>query len=488
MTASQESPQKKTDDGKTKEEKINEIIAEGGTVVKMEVDYSSTCDEKLPQAESLAAAGKLTEAMDILTGLEKQCRTGSDTHSNGRVLVLTVRLCMQAGEWDMLNEKIVELTKRRSQLKGAVTKMVQECATFLDKTPNKDVLLKLIDTLRTVTTGKIYVENERARLTHRLAMMKEKDGELKEAATIMQELAVETYGSMERKEKVELILEQMRLCLATQDYIRTQIISKKVSTKFFEDGQNDDLRLKFYEYMIELGLHEQNYLDICKNYRAVYDTKTVQEEEEKKLLAMKNVVLFVVLAKYDNEQSDLIHRIKDEKILQDLLKYKQVLTKFTTSELINQDAFCQQFEKELRDGVEGSKPTQVFNRDEAGETRWKDLLTRIVEHNIRIMAKYYTRITLTRMAELLALPEEKAEDSLSEMVVSGAVTAKSDRLEGIIDFRDQNQDPLEALNQWSTNTNKLMDLVMKTTHLINKEEMVHKTLGAGSSGSANNTD
>jgi len=393
---------------------------------------------------------------------------------------------MQAGEWDMLNEKIVELTKRRSQLKGAVTKMVQECATFLDKTPNKEVLLKLIDTLRTVTTGKIYVENERARLTHRLAMMKEKDGEIKEAATIMQELAVETYGSMERKEKVELILEQMRLCLATQDYIRTQIISKKVSTKFFEDGQNDDLRLKFYEYMIELGLHEQNYLDICKNYRAVYDTKTVQEEAEKKLLAMKNVVLFVVLAKYDNEQSDLIHRVKEEKILQDLPKYKQVLTKFTTSELINQDAFCQQFEKELRDGVEGSKPTQVFSRDEAGETRWKDLLTRIVEHNIRIMAKYYTRITLTRMAELLALPEEKAEDCLSEMVVSGAVTAKSDRLEGIIDFRDQNQDPLEALNQWSTNTNKLMDLVMKTTHLINKEEMVHKTLGGGSS--AQNTD
>ena len=61
------------------------------------------------------------------------------------------------------------------------------------------------------------------------------------------------------------------------------------------------------------------------------------------------------------------------------------------------------------------------------------------------------------------------------------------------------QDPLENLNTWSYNTNKLMDLVMKTTHLINKEEMVswsekfwklrflilvnifqvHKTLGAG---------
>ena len=44
---------------------------------------------------------------------------------------------------------------------------------------------------------------------------------------------VETFGSMERDEKVQFILEQMRLCLAKKDFIRTQIISKKISTKFF---------------------------------------------------------------------------------------------------------------------------------------------------------------------------------------------------------------------------------------------------------------
>jgi len=480
MTASQEKPSpKKKQDDKTREEKINEIIAEGGTIVKMEVDYSATCDEKLPVAESLAESGKLSEALDMLLSLEKQTRTGADTHSSGRVMVLIVKLCAKAGEWNQLNEKILELTKKRSQLKQAVAKMVGECCTFLDITPNKETMLKLIDTLRTVTTGKIYVENERARLTHRLAKIKEADGEIKEAAKIMQELQVETYGSMERKEKVELILEQMRLCLATQDYVRTQIISKKISTRFFEDGKNDELRLKFYQYMIELGLHDQNYLDICKNYRAVYDTASVQTDQDKKLTAMRNVILFIVLAKHDNEQSDLIHRIRKEKILQDLPRYKEVLEKFITSELINQAAFCQQFEKELRDGVEGSPPTGAFSRDEAGEARWKDLLSRIVEHNIRIMAKYYTRIRLARMAELLALPESEAEDCLSDMVVSGAVTAKTDRLEGIIDFSQQ-QDPLENLNEWSSNTNKLMDLVMKTTHLINKEEMVHKHLGSGS--------
>ncbi len=39
---------------------------------------------------------------------------------------------------------------------------------------------------------------------------------------------------MERREKVDFILEQMRLCLAKKDYIRMQIISKKISIKFFE--------------------------------------------------------------------------------------------------------------------------------------------------------------------------------------------------------------------------------------------------------------
>ena len=75
---------------------------------------------------------------------------------NGAINIVII----QAEKWDLLNEKIVEMTKRRSQLKGAVTKMVQECISFLDKLPNKEALLKLIDTLRTVTTGKIDYQDD----------------------------------------------------------------------------------------------------------------------------------------------------------------------------------------------------------------------------------------------------------------------------------------------------------------------------------------
>lgn len=39
--------------------------------------------------------------------------------------------------------------------KQAVTKMVQEAMTYLEKTPSMNIKLKLIDTLRTVTAGKV---------------------------------------------------------------------------------------------------------------------------------------------------------------------------------------------------------------------------------------------------------------------------------------------------------------------------------------------
>ena len=37
----------------------------------------------------------------------------------------------------------------------AVATMVEECCRFVDQTPNMEVKLKLIDTLRTVTEGKV---------------------------------------------------------------------------------------------------------------------------------------------------------------------------------------------------------------------------------------------------------------------------------------------------------------------------------------------
>lgn len=84
-----------------------------------------------------------------------------------------------------------------------------------------------------------------------MAQIKEDEGDVTGAADIIQELQVETYGSMKKQEKVELILEQMRLCLAKKDFIRTQIISKKINTKFFDEDKTEIQQLKLKYYKLE---------------------------------------------------------------------------------------------------------------------------------------------------------------------------------------------------------------------------------------------
>nr|XP_038941564.1 26S proteasome non-ATPase regulatory subunit 12 isoform X1 [Rattus norvegicus] len=398
-----------------------------GRIVKMEVDYSATVDQRLPECEKLAKEGRLQEVIETLLSLEKQTRTASDMVSTSRILVAVVKMCYEAKEWDLLNENIMLLSKRRSQLKQAVAKMVQQCCTYVEEITDLPVKLRLIDTLRMVTEGKIYVEIERARLTKTLATIKEQNGDVKEAASILQELQVETYGSMEKKERVEFILEQMRLCLAVKDYIRTQIISKKINTKFFQEENTE---------------------------------------------ALKSVVLYVILAPFDNEQSDLVHRISSDKKLEEIPKYKDLLKLFTTMELMRWSTLVEDYGVELRKGSSETPATDVFSSTEEGEKRWKDLKNRVVEHNIRIMAKYYTRITMKRMAQLLDLSVDESEAFLSNLVVNKTIFAKVDRLAGVINFQ-RPKDPNNLLNDWSQKLNSLMSLVNKTTHLIAKEEMIH---------------
>ncbi|ORY01231.1 PCI-domain-containing protein [Basidiobolus meristosporus CBS 931.73] len=432
----------------------------------MEKDYSDVVDVQLPEAEQLAKSGELRKALEQLLSLEKQTRTAGDLASTTRILTGIVKICYESNDWKTLNEYVVLLSKKHGQLKQAITKMVQEAMSYLDKTPDMPTKLELIDTLRNVTEGKIYVEIEKARLTRMLSKIKEDEGNVAEAADILQELQVETFGSMEKREKTDFILEQMRLCLAKKDFIRTQLISRKISTKFFNEPEQADLKLRYYDLMIQYALHEGEYLNICKYYRQIYDTESIKKDESKWKEVLQNVVLFIVLSPFDNEQSDLINRIAEDPNLAKLPLYKELLKSFITIELMRWPRVEEIYGPAL-------KSTAVFSQKETGNDRWNDLHKRVIEHNIRVVAKYYTRITTKRLTQLLDLSDRETEEFLSKLVVSKTIYARIDRPAGIISFSAP-KDPNQVLNDWSHDVNSLLGLIEKTTHLINKEEMVHK--------------
>eukprot|EP00053_Salpingoeca_punica_P007500 m.68393 g.68393 ORF g.68393 m.68393 type:complete len:439 (+) comp14178_c0_seq1:76-1392(+) len=436
-------------------------MADDGRLVKQEEDYTAAVDELLPKATALATGGKLSEAIDLILPLEKKARIASDAASTSRLVVAVVTLCWECKELELLSEYLVLLSKRRGQLKQAVTKMVQAACKFVDELQDKTQKLKLIDTLRTVTAGKIHVEIERARLTQTLSKIKEADGEITEAAEILQDLQVETYGSMDKREKTEFLLEQMRLCLLKSDYMRTSIISKKISTSLFKDDKFHDLKLKFYRQMIVLALHEKSYLDLSNYYQAIFDTPSVQTDEAAWKSALRNVVVYAVLAPYDNQQSDLMARIALEPKLKELPSEKAILDCFLRQEVMPWSRFQASYATHL--GTQES----MQSADAA-----KDLQKRLVEHNIRVICKFYTRITLARLAEILDVSLDETEAFLSVLVTNKTIFAKVDRPSGVVTFRPV-KDPVLVLNEWSSEISSLMRFVDKATHLIAKERTLH---------------
>jgi 26S proteasome regulatory subunit N5 len=216
--------------------------------------------------------------------------------------VAIVTLCKNAGDWSLMNDQTLVLSKKHSQLKQAITKMVQTVVGFLDETPDIKTKLSVIETLRTVTEGKIFVEVERARVTKILSDIKKQQGDIKAATEILCELQVETFGSMDRREKTEFILAQVALCIENGDWTQAAILARKISTRYLsrkpkktaeqlekeqkerekkKEDDTTDLMLRYYEQQITLAKHEDKYLDACKHYRQVLDTEAVEEDPAK---------------------------------------------------------------------------------------------------------------------------------------------------------------------------------------------------------------
>ena len=181
------------------------------------------------------------------------------------------------------------------------------------------------------TLNQIFLETPRARVTLKLTHYYEslagsaqdpaKSREhLQKATDLISELQVETYSSMERREKTEFILEQMRILIALAqvkdiedgvsekkgtmgggeaEWVKVRVASRKINESFLKEEANEvrrgqraqaharrshggmqDLKMKFYKMMIEYALKHDAYLDVAKYYHTVWETPSVKADEK----------------------------------------------------------------------------------------------------------------------------------------------------------------------------------------------------------------
>lgn len=354
----------------------------------------------------------------------------------------------------------------------------------------------------------IFVEVERARITKVLSNIKKEQGDAKGARDVLCELQVETFGSMSRREKTDFILQQVQLCIDTEDYMQAGILSRKIGTKYFtrkpkktpEQLQKDvldreekeknrsvddppieieddvsDLKLRFYYQQITLAQQDDKYLEVCKNYRQVLDTESVEEDAARLTYILSRVIYYILLAPYDNEQSDLLHRIHQDKRNTQIPLDSELLKSFTVLELMRWPMVSQHFGPHLCNTDTFAEKAHA-SQDKKAYTRWEDLRRRVIEHNLRVIAKYYTRIRYGRLCELLDLNEVETEKYLSELVTKKTVYARIDRPARLVSFvKKRGED--EVLNEWSADMKSLLGVLERIDHLITKEEMMARISG-----------
>lgn len=480
---------------------------------KQEKDLSKDADALIPEAQELAKSGKYQDAVEKLLVLEKQARNAADPHTVTRVLSAIINILYTAKDYESLNANITSLSKKHGQLKEPVKAMVEEAAKWLDAIKAEagpEKWLELLQTLRGVTEGKVHLETPRARLTLILSKFYEalytsnstytpasttetpspkpitpRDA-LITSSDLLSDLQVETYSSMDRKEKTEFLLEQMRLLVAvarTKDaegnevktkggeegedkgkvitidgdteWIKVRVGGRRVPEAFLAEEGNEELKFKYYDLMIQHALHAASYLDTAQYYYKVWETPSIKSDENGKgKEALENVIYYVVLAPQTNDQSDMLNRLYIMPELAKLGLQYNLAKCFVTKELMRWPGIDQIYGPSLR-------ATKVFGSDEDGKKRWEDLHTRVIEHNLRVISQYYTRITLQRLTSLLDLSPAQLETTLSRLVVDGSIYARIDRPTGVVTFRGR-KSAEDVMNEWSSDVTKLLGLVEKS--------------------------
>ncbi|KAL6940473.1 proteasome regulatory particle subunit [Hanseniaspora vineae] len=432
--------------------------------IKAEKDYTKILDEELPNIQSLGI-NDYKEALSKLLVLEKKTRQASDLASSKKVLVEIVDLLAAHNDWPLLDEQLQVLSKKHGQMKVSIQTMVQRIIVHLEKLKDQEIKIKSIENIRTVTANKIFVEVERARVTRDLTHIKREEGKIDEACDLLCELQVETYGSMDMSEKIDFILEQMDLSILKGDYQQATVLSRKILKKTFQNPKYETLKIEYYKLLVKNAMHSNDYLTIAQYYLEIYNTPSIKKDSAVWSKILSSAVYFLILAPYGNLQNDLVHKIQLDNNLKKLEPQESLIKLFTTPELMRWPALKSEYSSVLNTIDE---EILAFKQSK----HWDDLYKRVIEHNLRVISQYYTRIKLGRLNELLDLQENQTEQFISDLVNQGIIYAKINRPLKIVNF-EKPKNSSELLNEWSSNIDELLSHIETIGHLVTKEEIIH---------------
>lgn len=356
--------------------------------------------------------------------------------------------CIEQKNWTDLGYHVTILSKRRGAFRTTVTHLVQLTMETLLKIEDEEIRINLINVVREVTEGKIFVEVERAKATSILVDYLEKQGKLEIANNLLNDLRLEVLTTMEPVERISMMLKQFRLCLQCKDQLRASLCAEKLKDAKIPTKEH---QIQFLDYSIQF--HSEFTSDYLAIGKCFYERFKLVEENPNDLI---EAIFAAVLAPHSNEQTRFLNDLSNLKILALRPNAKILLTGFMGNELLLFEDIAKPFEEHLNEEKESL------------------LRRRVIEHGLRVIAKFYTNIRLGRLAELLHLEINELEERIIDLVFNEDFYAKIDRPKGIVTFKKQ-QKVSEVADSFSEDIMTICRLVDHAHSLIEKEKQcIHR--------------
>ncbi|KAK8823875.1 hypothetical protein WA538_001163 [Blastocystis sp. DL] len=429
-------------------------------------ELNKQIDAVFASLSQLLQSNPLQDAIDQLLVLEKRARLLLEPTISIRVTDRILDICHDAKDFAKLNASITLLSKRRSQHDDVIAAVVKKAMSYLDTVSDEKEKMELLQTLLDTSDGKMYLEAERARLLRELMRLRESKGDIAGAAAASRELQVEVCNSLSSREKAEFLLEQIRLSQAVNDWVRVPLTIQKVNVRVLKEEGMEDLLEHFLDLCVTQHVHDDDLKALFYDYERRLSLARFEDDDASQREIVTFLTLLAVLMPFDAEQQSLVQSlgVRYSRHWKYLSDFRAFLQCFERAELLR-------WPLATGDTVQRHA---LFTESRWGARReeWRQLLRkRVMEHNIRVLGRFVSEARLGRVAELLQVSEEEAEDALAEACVSKMLWVKMDRVRGTVKFVAP-KSPESVLTQWSQDVKGVMGGLDRVVYLIEKEKMV----------------
>ncbi|CAL8105362.1 unnamed protein product [Calicophoron daubneyi] len=428
----------------------------------------------------------------------------SDQFSSSLTEVLNCKVPKEA------NEKFVVLLEEVSKTTGdvflnhistIVTEISQDMVAVISARKFFDELIKCVGSVaddalavsafQTILTRmqsrNIAFESQLVELRGLLSKRLEAVGSLREAATVLSDIPLESgQRTYPVTLKMDIYLRIAEYYLKLHEISEAEAFVNRASL-LQPECQDQQLLLRYKTAYAQLLDYKHKFLEAGQRY-AELSIRFPWVDESERLAFLERALAAALLAGAGHQRTRLLATLYKDERCQGFEAYP-VLEKMYMGRLINRSALRSLeplFKKyypyllkptplETSDSTAGSGP-KSGGLAAPSQTVQVLLERAVVEHNMLAASLIYNNISLANLGDLLEISTTEAESVASQMISEDRLTGQIDQIDGVIHFKSQ--DPV--LSSWSTQIHGLCTAVNRIVEDIEAAhpDWVHAQLNA----------